>query len=55
MVQCIHNMSQPANIAPTDPPLELLSSHIVTAPLMLHTTTPQPSREFKDKSIILNN
>ena len=43
-VQCIQNMSQPANIAPTAPPSKLLYIHIVTAPLMMHTTTHQPSK-----------
>ena len=45
-VQWIWNISQPANIAPTAPPSELLYSHFVTAPFMLHNTTPQPLREF---------
>ena len=49
-VQCIQNMSQRANFAPTTPPSESLYSHINTAPLMLHTTKPQPLREFNYES-----
>ena len=52
-VQCIKNMSQPANIAPTSPPSESLYSNLITDPLMLHTTTPQPLREFKDETTSL--
>ena len=49
-VRCIQNMSQPSNIAHTSPPLESLSSNLVTPPLMLHTTTPQPLREYNDET-----
>ena len=49
MVQCIGNMSQPDNIAPIVPPLKYPSSHLVTPPLMLHTTTSQPLRDFNDE------
>ena len=44
-VQCIQNMSQPANIEPTVPPSKAPSSHLITAPLILHTTTPKPLQE----------
>ena len=52
-VQCIQNMPQPANIVLTVPHLESLYIHLVTPPLMLHTTTPQPLREFKDETTSL--
>ena len=52
-VQCIRNMSQPANIAPTAPPLELLCSHLVNSPLMMYTTTPQPLRDFNNETTSL--
>ena len=48
-VQYIQNMSQPANIAATVLTLKALSSHIDSAPLMLHTTTYQPLKEFNGK------
>ena len=49
-VQRIQNMSQPANIAPTAPTSELLSSHLVTSHLILHNTTPQSMIIFNDET-----
>ena len=47
-IQCIQNISQPTNIAPTVPTSKSPSSHLVTSPLILHTTTSQMLREFND-------
>ena len=49
-IQCIQNMSQPANITLTTPPSEYISIHPFRYPLMMHITTPQPLREFNDKT-----
>ena len=48
-IQCIQNISQPTNIAPTVPPSKLLFIHLVASSLMLQTTTPQLLREFNDE------